>query len=184
MRRLLATIALLTLSGPALANDGPSYEETLKFIDDKTNLVWRHDGHVEKEQRLLFDDCLLTVKNVRYPGVGDGHNQTKIFEYTVDLEDLNPNGIDVRNGRIVASTFANKSVVRETITRENVGSQDIKSFKDSGYTCDSRKTCSRAKYYYEQISIDVLPPLENNAPRLAKAITHAVKICGGKDELF
>lgn len=179
MRILTSFFASVFLAAAsAQAQDGPSYEETVKFIQNKVS-----NHNYDQNQKLNFPDRCIVVKTVS----ATSYSQTEgwvTVESKVDLSTLDPSRVTLVDGGVAATARENRKVVtHEYIKRFNNHSDFDRNKVPSENCARSRLTCSRLnKGPY--ISVYVIDPVQDNRPRMARALSHLIKLCGGTEELF
>lgn len=170
------TIALTTMIGQATANDGPSYEETVQFVLDRTQIRTAKGVNVA----ISFPKrCILLQVS--------GEGSSSVTRTKVNLAQVNPESVVNWKGLyVVAKTSDMQPVIQVNeehfahgeVYRDKLKSPGNGNFK---FECDS-KSCvnnhTRADFSVRTFD------REENLPRLKRALTHLVNLCGGKAPLF
>ena len=170
---MLAALVSISISS-AEAEEGPGKKETANFIDAKTNLLWDNGRRQWVEFR--DDYCEIRVhgyfkrNEAFYSGGSSSKTETNAAYRTVKLDKLDPTRVEAFTSFIDVSTLENRKSVQ------------AKFFK-SRYPNNSEIKDVQTESEY-QLRFDVLPPHNVNVPKLARALTHLIKLCGGKGELF
>lgn len=153
----IALLLLFVMATPILAQDDPSYADTVEYILGRTDVSTSGggDGITYRTWISFPSRCQIVVSRTYLKSNGniDGH-----FEKQFDLEDIDPSEIDT-----------NKNGVR-LLTRERQNSIEEKDLTQ-GYS-------SYTDYAYVAVN------RQDNIARVARALAHLTRLCGGKEELF
>lgn len=192
-KKTLSAVAVVmsALLGTPLAAqaDGPSYEETIAFITQKTGVQSRGTGpsRYTWTQSVTFPQrCRMRVSGeTRLP---DGRF-VEGTEALVDLASLDPTKSAQRavpgGSDALFQAREGKKIVRHSwIVSSSVDARLVadlrRNHKDA--TCDAARC--RAQFMTEALTISSYAPLADNVPRVVKAVNHLIALCGGKGELF
>jgi len=145
---------ILTLSGPALAQEGPSYDDTVSFIRDKIETKI-HSFEVDKKT------CGISISS-------KDQLQSEIFSFS--LADVDPSEIRTNRSSI-------------TINIINYNDRIRRDWQISSSACRSDEKCSGTDYT-GSIFLTALNKNPDNSERLGRAFEHLVRICGGREQLF
>lgn len=160
LRSASICLSVISFGTHAVAQDGPSYVETVKYISERTQATSSSaDGKTKYTFETYFPArCELRIKyRVFYQN--QNYDNTKI-DYKVDLKELDPT-------EVTSSTESSRVIVgvrerRQAVYWFNLGE------KRSGYD--------------ERVLMGVSS--EFDPARVGKAMAHLIKFCGGKKELF
>ncbi|WP_133166227.1 hypothetical protein [Marinobacter fuscus] len=146
-----------------VTSDGPTRQETYDFLVGKMDGSWSLSRPNDSWKYLHYfsgskGPCTITYMRVNTREKPRVEEHTKI---TIPLKSVNPESVKVEGG--------NNSVSYVSIATTN-GYNDILC---EGDFCDAPKI--------SKVTINVLT---KDADKVAKAMTHLVKLCGGKAELF
>ena len=180
MKYLLSTLLFLSLFTQFAA--AQSKKETEKFIVEKCR--WTSG---EKAWEVAFDgpdaSRRLICKSLEWSSHGKPHDPN-FFIQGVLIRDLNPNRLKVQNNGGVITTY----ILSAYTTSKNraMCSFDLDAPKDAmkkfstpeEHAAALRQGISRNDDVYTVFSS------ERTAKQVAKALTHLIKLYGGKEELF
>jgi hypothetical protein len=169
----------LASASAVFAQEGPSYEETLRFLNSKVDL-----NRGTSTNRLLENDRCDLVLRITNEANYKGRRQDDLINHYFDLSDLDPSRIfyeesSFRPGEGLVWIHTKEN--RDLIIQEQIFYRE--SSASPGYTCQSSGEC-RSRISVSYIVIQTLPPNNDNGPRAARALQHLVRLCGGQEELF
>lgn len=199
--RILSIVASLIFAIPAWASDGPSYEETVEFIRKKTSMKrdgWdtqRYRNWIEERGHCKFVDVahLIATKRTDYWKTGPVSNERIYF----DLSNFDPSRVELVGsgtfkGDVIIHTYENRDLVDYEYEYLPTyfgsfkpcmrGEYDNKA-KGQIYVKEKDSCRLREANVSSQVRLSTYD-VETNGPKLKKAITHLIKLCGGKEELF
>lgn len=199
MLKYALTALLMSGGSIAQAQDGPSYDETVEFIQSKfssivnvtaSNASIYRRGHLFEEKSQCEFDLVEHRFHHGFQGV------TEINVSVFDAKAFDPSRIDridYEDGLRVGFRVYTRE--ERPITHFNLGRRDYVSnngfqsiFPDQGcrgqlndfaYCAKSPNSNSIAV-----ISTSLVEPRSVNADRLSRAFTHLIRLCGGREELF
>ena len=169
----------------------PNYSETLDFILQKTGTKHNYSNSIFYQKMVEVDKCIFNLHEDNYT---DG-NQSEIKDrttYTFDLRNFDPSRVIIRNNldKVVLFGFDNKEVVEVNYInfdhprgKYKTQYEMCREDKWEGYRISKNKCYSENGEFQNSVSIGTFDN-QRNMPKLAKALTHMIKICGGKEELF
>jgi len=163
---LNVTIVCGTIASASLAQGGPSYDETISFIERKANVslnsyVASDTGirHSASSSVSFPNRCVLEKEHL-------AKDNGEVVHRTVDrldVSDLDPSRVEIVAGQINLYIFESR---REVVSREwNEG---------RGWSNDK---------YLNSIWLNTFDR-ETNLPKLQRAFVHLILLCGGQEELF
>lgn len=150
--------AIITSASCALAQEGPNYAETTRFLQEKLNVENNHSWQsVSFPERCVFKKERFDKTSPEYRHI-----------FSVHLSKMDPSKVysrtDVGGGYVYFVTLKNLWVANATTYKNG------KVFKQS--TTNSINLAP------------ILDPDTENGPRVVKALSHLINLCGGKKELF
>lgn len=179
MRFWILTVALAALSAPAFANDGPSYEETVEFIQARLATSFPYSNRIAYRRIDFPERCVVQ----RTDGRAHDVNQ---FVRRVDLKEVDPSAVKVADwtgGEIDLVIRDNRKVVETTHYFRD--KSYFSSYRSDGYKCGKTECVRQVQNNTFWIDIRLVkPPRDRNEGKLVKALAHLARLCGGKDELF
>ena len=174
----LGLTALTTFSAHAL--EGPSYDDTVSFLASKLNV-----SNNKYTQEISYPErCVMKVDYYARRFRKEDFLKFRSI-YLIPLEKMDPSNTPTIHAR------ENKEVIELTgIVTSTKRNSIEKYYRDYGsdpdLSCDPKQLkCVWATDYddYFWFSL-VLSPEEDNNPRVLKAMSHLIRLCGGKEELF
>ena len=147
---------LIAIAFPLQASDDPSIEETQDFIISKTQIKNENYGNPYLKNAYFYENCKMTVITTYME-----KEPYRTITSTTNLGDLDPSEVQIYDGNVVMIATDDKEVVKV-------------SYKINGekYEKDA---------YFSQVQ---LRATTSNLERVMKAMTHLIKKCGGKTQLF
>ena len=200
---LISSIIFATciLSMPVSAQDGPSYEETVIFLQEKLNTSTQRSAYSTLEYFVELDHCEFAIVHTE-----TRPSQNRVSLYSPALFD--PDLVRVE-GRSRVTTTSKRS--RKVIPNYDFASEAH--LLDDGSSMSEYALCNEVPEYSEMfqteeisslltiptddrycavdevrngprlgeflIFLRILPPGEANAPRVANALKHLIRLCGG-----
>jgi hypothetical protein len=171
---------------------GPSLDETLVWLQGQfaahgdytfcqplTGSAW--SGHTYDTTVATFDGCVLGLRIQDYGTFEDGgaRPQTRAYECAIPLGDLNATDITIRQVQgcgpewqqfvVTLATYTGAKTIRvryTAATKTDAGVETV---------ADERLTWNVVSFGFEDKAI---------AERIAKGLSHAIKLCGGKESPF
>lgn len=209
MKRALVVFgaALFMIQPIAAAEDGPSYDETVAFLQEKLNThTKRTDGNLSGDLDVRFIEsqkCIFEYRKYNNPRF----YQPSFFIYRIPFSQLDPSKIRAVNATLGEEVYMETNKGVKVIRQIGIYAEsDSHVFEKSSFneiekyaqSAKEKKILLRypgaEKEYGRAIYGDsteafanfanLLSPSGDNAPRVAKALTHLVRLCGGKEELF
>ncbi len=147
---------LIAIAFPLQASDGPSIEETQDFIISKTAIKNENYGSPYLKETYFYENCEMTVVTTYIE-----KEPYKTITSTTNLEDLDPSEVQIYNGNVAMIATDDKEVVKVSYKRNG-----------EKYEKDA---------YFSEVH---LRSTTSNLDRVMKAMTHLIKMCGGKTQLF
>lgn len=176
-------ILLIAAAGSAQAQDGPSYEQTVQFLQEKLNT--QINAKVGRQDNSFVEISRCEFESRQFFASAEGRQNDVYQMIVMKMRDADPGKISINSMwqdqvDIGAAKNMNKfefvqvngedaSVLREK------SSVEIKSTPGIRKTMHAISVASVGR---------VLSPASDNATRVQKALVHIAKICGGKVELF
>lgn len=193
MRTILIAAAFASAQLPmgALAQDGPSYEETVEFIQAKTLVTEEHDesSYVHQIQETNHCQFVLLSRQVGTKETDDWRlgpigNERLFF----DLSEFDPSRVEIDRWTVTINSRENQNV---TIYEHEVLPENFANFKAcisgksdfANYQKEDRSCRMHQKEWGSSVAIQTFDA-ETNAPKLQRAFQHLIRLCGGKEELF
>lgn len=173
--RLIITAAVCSVSGmQACADDGPSYEDTLNFINSKLVTTLSASSSYSKTQRKFslteVTRCVFVYKDKFRSKDEDGYLNENM-QISFDFKTIDPSKVKIST----RNSYYNIRPVSLT-TREEHRSIKITRKPASGCTHKYCKNSTENSSFFTMYS--------REPERLQKALIHITKLCGGKEELF
>lgn len=148
----------------AQAQDGPSYEETIAFLQEKVNVQSSsHSQQIIEDKECEFSIVIETL----CCGASAGNTITSAFR----LRDFDPSKVAFHDDE--TRDFHTEIVMRASKNNKVV---DWSSAQPRHDTLQKRAR--------QAIFRLVRPPSRDNGPRVVRALKHLIRLCGGKEELF
>ena len=187
----VAAFALAHLPTMALAQDGPSYEETVEFIQAKTMVTEEHDEssfvyqiqETNHCQFVLLSRQVGTKENDAWR-LGPIANERMFF----DLSEFDPSRVEINRWHITINSTENRNVTayEHEILPESFanfracisGESDFANYQKEGRSCRMHQ-----KEWGSSVVIQTFNG-DTNAPKLQRAFQHLIRLCGGEEELF
>lgn len=189
--------------------DEPTKEQTIEFLQEKLNTVrtaavnpddveYKISSPIEYKENQNFTEispCIFQIAKVipkmdyinKLYGGRYGHSsEISIF----NAEFLDPETIKIRKNRYTSVeilTTKRKDVVKTNYKAYVSNKEDCPVNSKSSY--ESHKLLDNniclSKYQSSQVLLgNILSPVDVNASKVAKAMRHLIKVCGGQGELF
>lgn len=189
----IMALALTSVSpNSALAEDGPSYNDTVSFLQEKLNTRSRDGSDSEKFEevsRCKFRIYSTTYTNtLHFQNINPPDNikwSATVIEFSA--RDLDPSRVAVNfETEVQFFTLENYKLIRKRSIFYDVPSAILEGYGKQGdfIECDLGM-CHRDVYYRSAAELDsILSPANENAPRVRRAMEHLIRLCGGKEELF
>jgi len=190
----------------AQRQDKPSYEKTVRFLQEKINADTRHNnGDISSVRIVEMSRCEMAA--VYYSSRAD-YVQVSVFAVRYldpSRTELMPDNIlgdrvrfyTRRNEKVLPSFRIENSRYSQIMRNASLGNcrssfqagiysnQNISrliNFHPDNWVCDSDQSI---KQQMADVGVfGVLPPTSDNAPRVHRALTHLIRLCGGQEELF
>jgi hypothetical protein len=171
---------------------GPTLDETLVWLQGQfaahggytfcqplTGTAWA--GHTYATSVETYDGCVLGLRIQDHGTFEDGgaRPQTRVYECAIPLGDLNATDITIRQVQgcgpewqqfvVTLATYTGAKTIRvryTATTKTDTGVETV---------ADERQTWNVVSFGFETREI---------AERVAKGISHAIKLCGGKESPF
>lgn len=167
MRLVFSVLACISFAGSASANDGPSYEQTVNFILEKTAFhEERFDGRPPYRalRTVSFpEQCVMVLGHRALASSGGRLLDESSTKLQLNLVDPST----IKAGKY-------------SISLESTGAREVFSYKGRSPDQNGGKwirfPTAGASIYVTQYS--------RNASKVVRAIQHLVNLCGGKKELF
>lgn len=167
----------------ASADTGPSYDQTVEFLISKTQVVW--SGGVTKQSVRFPEKCHIEIETEYFGNDGILDHRGTL---SAKLKEMDPSSVrDPRTGgdRVYVNSFENRKVVRHVdefpYTYPGNKNQYGEHISTNSDKCSNR-LCTR-EFENSSFWVSTFDP-QNNRPRLIKALSHLIALCGGKAELF
>ena len=175
---LIAWVALV--GSVAQAQDGPSYEETVGFLKKKIDVT----TNIHYQTLDFPENCVAQIQlRKRKYGESGAFTSTQ----TAQLDTLDPSRIYSDDGIEVGAREREKVVQY----RGEWKFRSLSDIREWFQIIESQKGCSEGNlmchdtYLIDHFAIsNVLPPEEDNKPRVVRALKHLIRLCGGEEELF
>lgn len=181
--KLFIAASIILTTSPVLAQNVPSYDETVAFIRSKVNM---NDGQNRVFRFIENEKCTFTYSLTLLVGFDDSPVEGSI-DATFNLSDLDPSKIYFKpssnpsfpdGGAVnIETREAKKSI------RKDWKFYDTRKSLPAFITWNANNMCRRVDLE-DNYSIGTINPQRDNGPRVARALQHLVKLCGGKEELF
>jgi hypothetical protein len=204
MKLKYAVAALvMALSSVAQAQDGPSYEETVRFLQSKLNVTYSR-GSINTLVEL--DRCIFAE-------IQSGQSEQVRIQY-FQASDIDPSRVDLIGGSVHGQYSVHAFALRNinafpffvVVNRAsgfdlqylssrncNDGSQglilnhprvaQLINIDENIRVCYSDENRSRNATPFLLFNY-FLTPSSDNAPRVQRALQHLIRLCGGREELF
>ena len=191
---------------PVSAQDGPSYEETVSFLQEKLNTARQESSYSTYNHFVELEHCeFAVIQSESRP------SENWVWLFNPSLFDPSQVGVEARS-RVTATTKQNKRIV----PAYNFASRGY--LLEGGSTMSEYGPCNESPEYNEMFRTEqisrlitiptedrycannhirngpflgefllfqkILSPAEDNAPRVAKALKHLILLCGGAEQLF
>lgn len=173
----------LVLCAPAIAQEGPSYSETLQFLQSKLNTQStqgsvRYSFSVSEAERCEIIASTKDTETAR-------SNHWREIQTFIDLAQLDPASVRSSNNdtQIIAVSTGRKDTIRITQFASRAYSLDVGYPEYPDSDCNSQG-CSFEELSPRAVLSGVLGPTSDNGPRVVRALRHLIEICGGREELF
>jgi hypothetical protein len=182
MMKLFRVVAFILMSASAsIAQGGPSYDETVQFIiqksDNYSRAITVRGDNASSGGAIQYR--FHEVRRCVFAVVGTGRGWYRAYgkrtvvdwdsEITIDFSTLDPSRAEFTDGN-----GDNYVRVRSSDDSKNIRSQNV----------------GRGSNHYRNDFMDhfadiyVKDPAQRNGPKLEEAIKHLIRLCGGKEELF
>lgn len=194
MKNALHGLIIVLASGmSSMALAEASYEETTQFIYGKGSGLTTLGNRSKDRQNLdlTSERCKLKIVGL-FAWKDDSSRWTSDYELespsyietrVVDLAEIDPSRTEIGKNTVYFETRERKEAVRVLIEKMNFNNTFAETaINPYGFTCTS-EVCEK-QYYDSSFTLRSIDPLNDNLPRLAKAMNHLVRLCGGKEELF
>lgn len=171
--------AVLTSASPSLAQDGPSYEETLEFLDSKLNV----QNNLEIQAVSYPERCFMVVSSESQNF--DSRGYKFIDTDFIPLDEMDPSNTPTIRSRGGRRAISSRTVV-EFSTLTSLRNYYSEYSNDSELNCYTESLMcewdvSNFEYYWFP---QMLSPKSDNEPRVLRAMQHLIRLCGGEKELF
>lgn len=179
LRLLRAVLAILALNlgvvSSALAQSGPTYEDTLEYLQNKLTYSTNSSNY----NLLELGRCSLAYRNEQ--DHSDGSRVVNIIAF--DLQSLDPTEVSF-NGMLMVILNTRDKERRIVIQRTITGAMASRSSCDLGVKRVLPSGLDECKSDIDTYQTWVNAKNENDAPRVTSAFEHIIQLCGGKGELF
>lgn len=175
---IYVALTLLFSALPIAAAANPSIEETQAFIKERTSVIAEGDQkHFEYNVDFRVN-CSLTVLTI----TTDTATQKEQYSWqSVDIKYLDPESVRtsedslaIPNGNIIGTTTDSELHVLDIRILEGRGNIDNMD-EDELY---------EAVESVDDVDSIILYATDSDTPRIARAMRHLIKACGGKSPLF
>ena len=192
-------IIVLLLCISFLQAKDATLEETIQFLQKKLNVSYtdEYNGHSYKVAQSFINNgnCNFTIRRENFGMRAINDSIRKTFSELTRENIFNAKDLDftkivyhkkATNLKFNIGTIENKNNVLhkdhwyEPFKKEVCNSKD----KEFDIKFINSKECILKIYSDSATIYQVLSPLDDNVPRVQKAMEHLIKICGGKGELF
>lgn len=175
-KAIQAIISVLLMSLPTNLFANPSYEETYKFLREKLNTK-SSDGATTNFSEI--SPCSFKLHTTS----SESSSSTEF-----NARDIDPTMIVISNrgGAVIAESIRREKTIKqnEVIIRSGVSRGLYEALRsDNNYRCDNN-SCKRIFKGTSVVFNRIISPKSSNSSKVAKALRHIVKLCGGKGELF
>ena len=179
-RRLLGVVsAILVLNfggaSAALAQSGPTYEDTLEYLQNKLAFSTNSSSY----DLLELERCSLAYRNEQ--NHSDGSQVVNILAF--DLQSLDPTEVSF-NGMLMVILNTREEERQIIIQRSLTGAIATRSSCDLGVKRVLPSGIDECISDLDTFQMWVQAKNENDAPRIKSAFEHIIQLCGGKGELF
>lgn len=176
--KYIPALALFFVATSVLAE--PTKQETINFIQNKTNLVWTDNksGKRDKKEKISISDCSIT--HVTHYYLADGQ---PTYKKIAELKHFDPTLTKFDKYNTV-NIYTREHLKKVDEYVEATDDFDFKQYVKWGYKHNKQSNTLSHKNYSYSILTYVLSPEEINGPKVLKAFNHLIKLCGGKGELF
>jgi hypothetical protein len=162
--RCIFAVLATCFASLACAQEGPSYEETVDFILEKSRVVdgsysGGQTGHYSLE---LPDRCILVSEQIDR----DGSNVTNYRQSRVNLSDIDPSTVD--------------TLTRTAFPAVRLWTRDQDELITERVPDQTGSIITRRTY----IAFVAVRDPDRNLDRVVRAFRHLVSLCGGREELF
>lgn len=153
--RTALACAILTSASPSLAQDGPSYDETVNYIVTRTNVSGATLGHRWTQSVNFAEHCRIRV-------------------------DLNIDYIDTKYASEARSHWANLDAFDPKEVWSRIDYSDIILTTTESIDLIKTRTTSGSNVFEHRLFVKV----PNGVERVGRALQHLIILCGGQEELF
>ena len=158
MKLILLVLSVLSLAigvEHSIAEE-PTLEQTIKFIEQKCNIRFEaRKKHDYRIQKVFIKDCVIST-NEDYP------LRNEFTQQSVSLKDLDPTRIEINDRG-------------DGLFGYRTGLIYI-------YTTEDKHKIRESVNFKNKLTLWTLPGV--HAEKVAKAMAHLIKLCGGKGEIF
>ena len=177
MNLKVALSALLMLAGHCVqAQSGPSYEDTVSFIQERVNGSFVDFDSSTFSQFVRFDDCRMTGRRE--------DSRMQVWEFQVDLRDLDENRIEFRSdgGFVFLVTVFYRELIKSKFSFVPAPGHSCRDYS-GGPTKFAMVNgrCHGEPPLQANREIRALPPDHDNGPRVVRALRHLIQLCKSKD---
>ena len=200
-------VAVISLGSATQAQEEPSYEETVAFLQSRLNTEITYSNTTSGAYRFIELKRCEFARISSY-NFGPGRRDRDAAVDLLPLDIFDPSEVITRSGRVWLRTtnlqqadltllyvFNYRVAVRarspsqkcENTVHYNNVMADYPALGNNLSIPRSHRYCYTSRTPSEVHSVQVkgiLPPSNDNAPRVQRAMSHLIRLCGGREQLF